>query len=225
MVRILKNNQVIDYLYNIYHYSSETNTPITFYYLLKYGEKNGFLDKDFFDSKAYKWINGWLYGNIPSLTLFRLKIAANADSYCVCGFYTFFVKSVMFCVILIILWNAWLSQSLQSRHHSFRLLFSFLMDCVVIKLLSPKLLNRRFASDDNPASVHTTNLENSKLRIICCSRGFSDNCSFWFPGLMQKARGIPDLFINNPICTIGLGLCSLLGPYCINPSSCSSSKK
>ena len=26
----------------------------------------------------------------PSLTLFRLKIAANADSYCVCGFYTFF---------------------------------------------------------------------------------------------------------------------------------------
>lgn len=32
---------------------------------------------------------------IPSLTLFRLKIAANADSYCVCGFYTFFVKSVI----------------------------------------------------------------------------------------------------------------------------------
>lgn len=55
VVRILKNNQVIDYLYNIYHYSGETNTPITFYYLLKYGEKNGFLDKDFFDSKAYKW--------------------------------------------------------------------------------------------------------------------------------------------------------------------------
>jgi len=49
---------------------------------------------------------------IPSLTLFRLKIAANADSYCVCGFYTFFVKSVMFCVILIILWNAWLFQPL-----------------------------------------------------------------------------------------------------------------
>ena len=42
---------------------------------------------------------------ISSLTLFRLKIAANADSYCVCGFYTFFVKSVMFCVMLIILWN------------------------------------------------------------------------------------------------------------------------
>ena len=46
-----------------------------------------------------------MYYNIPSLTLFRLKITANADSYCVCGFYTFFVKSVMFCVMLIILWN------------------------------------------------------------------------------------------------------------------------
>ena len=47
-----------------------------------------------------------LNGIITSLTLFSLKIAANADSYCVCGFYIFFVKSVMFCVIIIILWNA-----------------------------------------------------------------------------------------------------------------------
>lgn len=54
-MRILKNNQVIDYLYNIYHYSFETHTPITFYYLLDYGKKNGFLDKDFFDPKSYKW--------------------------------------------------------------------------------------------------------------------------------------------------------------------------
>ena len=53
-----------------------------------------------------------LNGIITSLILFSLKIAANADSYCVCGFYTFFVKSVMFCVILIILWNAWLFQPL-----------------------------------------------------------------------------------------------------------------
>ena len=39
-------------------------------------------------------INGlqWLFlcVKIPSLTLFRLKIAANADIYCVCGVYDFF---------------------------------------------------------------------------------------------------------------------------------------
>ena len=38
-------------------------------------------------------------GIIPSLTLFRLKIAAIAVNYCVCGFYHFFVK----CVILLAL--------------------------------------------------------------------------------------------------------------------------
>ena len=53
----------------------------------------------------FAYTNRAKYDIIPSLTLFRLKIAANADSYCVCGFYTFFVKSVMFCVMLIILWN------------------------------------------------------------------------------------------------------------------------
>ena len=37
---------------------------------------------------------------IPSLTLFRLKIAAIADSYCVCGFYDFFVKCVMIISLL-----------------------------------------------------------------------------------------------------------------------------
>ena len=36
-----------------------------------------------------------LFDIIPSLTLFRLKIAANADSYCVCGFYIFFVKNTV----------------------------------------------------------------------------------------------------------------------------------
>ena len=116
-------------------------------------------------------------------------------------------------------------QPLESRHHSFNSLPSFLIDCVVIKLLSPKLLNLRLASDDRPASVHMTNLESSKSFIICFSRGLSESCSFCAPGLMQKARGIPDLSINRPICTIGLGRCSLLTPYCLSPDSCSNSKK
>ena len=117
------------------------------------------------------------------------------------------------------------SHPVGSRHHSFNSFLSFLMDCVVMKLRSPKLLNRRFASDESPASVHTTNLDNSKSRMICSSRGFREACSFWLPGLMQNARGMPDLSMNNPIWTIGLGRCSLLGPYCFRPDSCSNSKK
>ena len=58
------------------------------------------------EKKRKKLTDMYIDDKLPSLTLFRLKIAANADSYCVCGFYIFFVKSVMFCVILIILWNA-----------------------------------------------------------------------------------------------------------------------
>ena len=37
--RILRNSQVQDYFYNLYHFSNKNNTPITFLYLFKYGKK------------------------------------------------------------------------------------------------------------------------------------------------------------------------------------------
>ena len=53
-----------------------------------------------FITKPHIDIIGGCRGIIPSLTLFRLKIAAIADSYCVCGFYGFFVKCVMIISLL-----------------------------------------------------------------------------------------------------------------------------
>lgn len=52
---ILDNEQVVDYLYNIYHYSIGGNIPITFYYLLEYGRKNNFIEPDFYDPESYRY--------------------------------------------------------------------------------------------------------------------------------------------------------------------------
>lgn len=52
--RILYNEQIQDYFYNLYHYSKKFSTPFTFKYLFEYGEKQGLFDADFYDRDAYK---------------------------------------------------------------------------------------------------------------------------------------------------------------------------
>ena len=112
-----------------------------------------------------------------------------------------------------------------SSAQSFRDFFIFLMDCVVMKQRSPQLLNFRLASEDSPPSVQTTNFDFPKSCMIFFSNGWSVVCSLWFPGVMEKASGSPDLSMKSPMPTMGLGRCSLLGPYCFRPSSDSVSKK
>ena len=99
-----------------------------------------------------------------------------------------------------------------------QIFLSFLMDCVVMKQRPPKLLNFRLRSEDSPASVQTINFESEKSLRICSSNGIRVVCSLVLPGWIQKARGIPLRSMKSPISTIGLGRCSLLGPYCFRPS-------
>lgn len=51
--RILGNQQVQDYFYNLYHFSQKLKVPLTFEYLFEYGEKNNFFDEDFYNPDAY----------------------------------------------------------------------------------------------------------------------------------------------------------------------------
>lgn len=48
------NDQVLDYLYNIYHYANSINEPLTFYYLFEYGKNNKMFDDDFYNSQAWE---------------------------------------------------------------------------------------------------------------------------------------------------------------------------
>ena len=52
--RILMNQQVQDYFYNLYHFSKKFKTPFTFKYLFEYGEKGKMFDDDFYDKSAYE---------------------------------------------------------------------------------------------------------------------------------------------------------------------------
>ena len=54
--RILKDNNVQRYLFNLYHFSRKDNTSISFNYLLEYGKEKKLLTNDFFnkDSKQYQ---------------------------------------------------------------------------------------------------------------------------------------------------------------------------
>ena len=52
-------------------------------------------------------------------------------------------------------------------------------------------LNLLFAVEERPESVHTTSLSIPKSDITFFSNGARDGCSFWLPGNMEKARGIP----------------------------------
>ena len=51
--RILNNNQIIDYLYNLYHFSNGFNSAISFKYLFEYGEKKNKFNSDFYDNESY----------------------------------------------------------------------------------------------------------------------------------------------------------------------------
>lgn len=53
--RILMNQQVQDYFYNLCHFSKKFKTPLTFKYLFEYGKKGKmFDDDDFYDKNAYE---------------------------------------------------------------------------------------------------------------------------------------------------------------------------
>ena len=50
--RILVNNQVVEYLYNLYHFTKMRKMNLTFYYLFLYGKRKKFFNKDFYNSKS-----------------------------------------------------------------------------------------------------------------------------------------------------------------------------
>ena len=52
--RICSNDQVKNYLYNIYHFSMYCDVPCSFHYLIEYARNNGFIADDFFDKESYK---------------------------------------------------------------------------------------------------------------------------------------------------------------------------
>lgn len=52
--RILRNQQVQDYFYNLYHFSNKFGTPFTFKYLFEYGKKRKMFDDNFYDKNAYQ---------------------------------------------------------------------------------------------------------------------------------------------------------------------------
>ena len=89
---------------------------------------------------------------------------------------------------------------------------SFFGEVAVTNCRSPALLNSRLAREESPASVQTTNFDRPKSDTILSSSGTIMGCSLELPGARQKARGIPPASMNSPICTIGLGLCSLETP-------------
>lgn len=56
--RVLRNEQVIDYLYNLYHFSARENRSSPFEHLISYGVKGDLFDKtDFFDPTSYKRVD------------------------------------------------------------------------------------------------------------------------------------------------------------------------
>lgn len=52
--RILMNQQVQDYFYNLYHFSNKFGIPFTFKYLFEYGKKRKMFDNNFYDKNAYQ---------------------------------------------------------------------------------------------------------------------------------------------------------------------------
>lgn len=49
VISILKNKQIRNYFYNLYHYSQRLEVPFTFSYLLEYGFEQGYFEPDFYD--------------------------------------------------------------------------------------------------------------------------------------------------------------------------------
>ena len=52
--RILDNQDLQDYFYNLYHFSKKSNVPFAFQYLFEYGNKHNFFDVDFFNPNAHE---------------------------------------------------------------------------------------------------------------------------------------------------------------------------
>lgn len=53
--RILTNDQVNKYFYNLYHFAKKFKTPMTFSFLFEYGEKHNKFEKDFSDKNRPKY--------------------------------------------------------------------------------------------------------------------------------------------------------------------------
>lgn len=52
--RILMNEEVVDYFYNLYHFARKFSAPITFQYLFEYGEEINIFDEKFYNRNSYK---------------------------------------------------------------------------------------------------------------------------------------------------------------------------
>lgn len=50
---IVRNKQIHNYFYNLYHYSSKNNLAISYHYLLKYAIKHKCIDNSFMDKTAH----------------------------------------------------------------------------------------------------------------------------------------------------------------------------
>ena len=57
VTRIFQNMDIVNYLYNLYHFSQKQERPISFCYLVDYGLENGLLDEDFTNPKACEVTN------------------------------------------------------------------------------------------------------------------------------------------------------------------------
>ena len=55
IVRIIQNKQFCNYCYNLYHFSSKFNLPMSFNNLFIYAKKNHYFNNDFWDPKSDKY--------------------------------------------------------------------------------------------------------------------------------------------------------------------------
>lgn len=53
--RILKNSQVKEYFYNLYHFSEKFSVPLTFNYLFEYGVKMNIYEEEFYNKESKKY--------------------------------------------------------------------------------------------------------------------------------------------------------------------------
>lgn len=54
--RVLRNKEVQNYLYNVYHNSKYYKVDMSFSYLFRFGEKNNFFDKEFYNPMSDKYL-------------------------------------------------------------------------------------------------------------------------------------------------------------------------
>ena len=48
---------MINYIYNLYHFSKKVNQPISFVDLFQYAKDNDYFDQDFWDKDSKKYIH------------------------------------------------------------------------------------------------------------------------------------------------------------------------